>query len=154
MKGSTAHKILVWAALLLLAGAFGYAGVSKVLDPSEFQKSIDNYAVVPYPVAAAAALYLPYLEITLAVALLLPMPALRRPAALITLGLMGVFTLAYISTLARGLNIDCGCFGKASEGWPAWAILLRDAVLLLASGLVLYSTWPRRRLNNTSSPSL
>jgi hypothetical protein len=131
-----------WFCSLLLAAAFGYAGVTKALDPAAFQTSIDNYNLVPYGVAAAAALYLPWLEIAIALCLLTPRPAAaRRAAALATLGLMLVFTAAYVSTLARGLDIDCGCFGKAGQGWPAWAILLRDAVLLAAAA---YLTWRTR----------
>lgn len=133
------RKIIDWAAILLLAVAIGYAGVSKALDPSEFQKAIDRYNLVPYPVTAAAALYLPWLEICLAAALLLPLAAARRASSVVVLGLMLVFTTAYVSTLARGLNIECGCFGKVSQGWPAWAILLRDGVLLAAAARTFWN---------------
>jgi putative oxidoreductase len=95
---------------LVLAGLFFYAASQKLLDPAAFQTDIANFRLLPWALAGIAALYLPWLEIVCAVALLA-----RRPAAgLLLTVLMGIFTLAIAIAWARGLEISCGCFGATS----------------------------------------
>ena len=53
----------------------------------------------------------------------------RRVAALSALMLTGVFLLALGSAIARGLTIDCGCFGGDDAKGDLWMALLRDLTL-------------------------
>lgn len=91
----------------LLGGLFLYAGASKLADPAAFQIDIYNFALLPWAAAALAALYLPWLEIVCAGALI----AGKQAAGLLLAALMVVFTLAIAVAWARGLEISCGCFG-------------------------------------------
>ena len=57
----------------------------------------------------------------------------------LTAGLMAMFTALIGSALARGIDLDCGCFGALAPTEPVGALdLVRNLVLLgLASVLVV-----------------
>jgi len=46
---------------IIVGALFVYAGVVKIIDPVEFARDIDNYKLLPWPVAVGSALYLPWL---------------------------------------------------------------------------------------------
>jgi uncharacterized membrane protein YphA (DoxX/SURF4 family) len=107
-------------------GLFVYAGVLKALDPASFADDIGRYRLLPFFADAPLALYLPWLEITCGLALIAGLA--RRGALAVLLALTALFTLALASALARGLDLDCGCFGPAHPTAPALA-LARNFVL-------------------------
>lgn len=112
---------------LLLGGVFLWAGAVKALDVTAFAGQVAAYQLLPYSWNYAVAAMLPYVEL-LAGGLL--MGNLRvKPAALLTALLNALFVVVLVSVLARGLNIDCGCFGPDAGTTPLQA-LGRDLVLL------------------------
>lgn len=132
-------SIIAWLLRLGLAVVFVYAGAMKLADPAGFAEEIKDYRLVPAVVAPWGALYLPWLEIVVGLAVLIPRTA--RAAALIQAGLMAVFTVALMSAWYRGLDITCGCFGGgAGGGKPTNYLWLigRDLVLLLAAAWIAY----------------
>jgi uncharacterized membrane protein YphA (DoxX/SURF4 family) len=68
------------------------------------------YQLLPFDVAGAVGYGLPVLE--LAVGVLLILGLFTRVSAVIAGLLMVVFIIGIASAWARGLSIDCGCFGK------------------------------------------
>lgn len=112
---------------LLLGGVFLWAGVVKALDVPAFAGQVAAYQLLPYAWNYAVAATLPYIEL-LAGALLL-VNARVKPAALLTALLNALFVVVLFSVLARGLDIDCGCFGPDAGTTPLQA-LGRDLVLL------------------------
>ena len=107
---------LVWRILdVIVGGIFIYAGVVKVLDPIQFSNDIDNYQSLPWFVSVRLALYLPWLEIFCGIALAFRF--LHRGGLSILTALILVFIGATIAAKLRGLDISCGCFGHASQGW-------------------------------------
>jgi putative oxidoreductase len=125
--------IAIWAARLAIAAVFLYAAVPKIIDPPGFAKSIYNYQMMPDAVINPMALFLPWLELFTALALL-GVPALRRGALWLLGGMLVVFVVAISSAMARGLNIDCGCFSTTGEGTrAALPHLILDIVLLAAA---------------------
>ena len=137
MAGSAkTGPLMALLARILLAAAFLYAGGIKVLEPSEFALAIDNYRLLPYPAAAALALYLPWLEIACALGLFWPRFHLGALAVLV--GLCLVFGVAIASAVIRDLDIGCGCFGSDGGGRAALLFsLLRSAALALLGGWLL-----------------
>lgn len=132
-------KVMRWsktAIRLLLGGLFICAGTLKALAPGAFLKDIANYQILPQTVAFLVALYLPYLEILCGMSLLLKRFYLGALGLLG--GLMLVFIVALISAWARGLNIECGCFGSGGEPLPYSLTLARDVALLTA---LLFLGW-------------
>jgi hypothetical protein len=68
--------------------------------------------------------------------------------------LLLVFVGAVASAWARGLQIDCGCFGDGGQvaaGRTAYPVeILRDLALLLAA--LALARWPRSRLALAGAP--
>ncbi len=85
------------------------------------------------------AIYLPWLEISCAAALV-ALPAARRGALLIVAGMLVVFTLAIAWVVIRGQAIPCGCFGGDDSAAAGWWSLARNCGLLALTALALRST--------------
>jgi len=120
----------------ILAAAVGLiflvSGLIKAMNPAAFAIDIQNYRLLPWTWGVLLALYLPWVEILCAGALLLRIA--YRGALAIAAVLLGTFIIAYGSTRPRGLDIACGCFGHGvHRGY--WPLLIGDALLL---GLVLW----------------
>ena len=120
---------------LLLGGVFVWAGAVKALDVPAFAGQVAAYQLLPYAWNYAVAATLPYIEL-LAGALLLA--NLRvKPAALLLILLNVLFIIVLASVVARGLSIDCGCFGADAGTTPLQA-LGRDIVLVLLAVAVYW----------------
>ncbi len=120
----------------LLGGMFIYAGVVKFISPQSFADSIATFRLLPPQGINLLALWLPVFEMTLAVSLVVN---LAKKSALLGILLMtAVFAFALASAVARGLPVDCGCFGghgpSVSQNWVS---LGRD-LLLGGVAFVLY----------------
>lgn len=141
-EGTKTAELIARGARAALAAVFVYAGAVKALDPAEFALAIDNYRLLPFPLSAALALYLPWMEIVCGLGLL--RPRLRQGALSLLLLLCLIFTTALTSALARGLDVTCGCFGGSAGGrLPLLASLVRSVLLAAAAGLFLLR-WEKR----------
>ena len=119
---------------LILGGLFIFAGIAKIYDPGTFAVEVDRYQLVPWKICVATAYYLPWVEFLAGLSLFLR--SFERGALLLITLLLSVFTLALASALARGLNIDCGCFGNAFASTGTILPILRNLVLLLLTGIL------------------
>jgi len=130
------HKYFLWLIRLILGGIFFYSGAVKALDPLSFADNINQYELLPDSWINLVALTLPVFECL--VALLLVTGRFDRIASSALIGMCMVFAVALISAIARGLVIDCGCFGTSEpDKWSAWWALLRD-LCFLAGAAWLY----------------
>lgn len=138
-------RVLVTLVLLV-------AAVEKLRDPAAFGQAIERYRLLREWPSAVLALYLPWLELTLALAWWLPWT--RRQAGAVICGLLAVFTVAVVSVLVRGLDIRCGCFGERLDFSPPFA-LVRNILLLAAAGwiwLADLARWSRAQKRLRSRP--
>lgn len=124
---------------LIVGGTFVYAGVLKVVDPLAFAADILNFRIVGPEVAVLTALFLPWIEIVCGAFLVLGW--LRRASSLLISLMLAGFVVLVIVTIARGLDVDCGCFGALS-GKADWGLLVQDLVLMFMSLSILLA--PRR----------
>jgi uncharacterized membrane protein YphA (DoxX/SURF4 family) len=129
------------AARLVLGAVLVVAGAVKVGDPDASVRAVEAYELLPSAPATVVGWGLPFLEV--AIGLLLLVGLGTRPAALAGGVLMAVFIAAVASAWARGLTIDCGCFGGGGQVAPGQTAylqeILRDLGLLaLAGWLVRY----------------
>lgn len=124
----TLRTVVYHLCRLTLGGLFVYAGAIKADDVTAFAGSIAGYQILPYFGNYLVAATLPYIEVIAGVLLLVNRRV--RPAALLLAGLTLVFMAVLISVIARGLEIDCGCFGSGAHTTPT-AALLRDAGILV-----------------------
>jgi putative oxidoreductase len=118
---------------VVLGGLFFYAGLQKVLHPYEFAEAVLAYRLLPESLVGLAAAGLPWAEIAAGFCLVAGLKP--RSCLLILAGLVAVFLVVILITMARGLKIDCGC-GLFFQRQVGLAAVLEDAVLLIwAAGL-------------------
>lgn len=132
MSRSTAVR---FACRILPAALLLWAGLAKAFDRQGSILLVDSYDVLPEPLARVVASVLPWVEI--AVALLLVLGLFVRFAGIATALLATVFIAALAQAKARGLAIDCGCFGGGGPGaGVSWWDIARDIPIVLC-GLYL-----------------
>lgn len=120
-----------------LAGVLGYAGWTKVVDLTGSVQNVLAYELFSYEVARAVGVLLPVLELALALLLLLGL--LTRASAAVTAVLMVVFVAGIASAWARGLSIDCGCFGTGGPVAPEDTTYLTE--MLRDLGFLAMALW-------------
>jgi uncharacterized membrane protein YphA (DoxX/SURF4 family) len=126
---------LQWGVRLGVAGLFIYAAVPKLLDAAHFAEDINHYRMLPEALVGPLALGLPALELVAGLALLVP--AYTRGAALLCAAMLGMFAIAMAQSKLRGIDLECGCFGAASEARVSWTKVTLDlALAMLAAWLV------------------
>ena len=128
-------------ARLTLGGVLFAAGWLKIFTPAKSQMAVRAYEVLPISIANFLGIALPWFEVGLGVLLILGIGV--KLSALFGGGLMVVFIAAISQAWARGLSIDCGCFGGGGTVDPGetkyLSEILRDTGLaLLALYLVRY----------------
>ena len=126
---------------LVLGGVLFAAGWLKIFTPAKSQMSVRAYEVLPISIANFLGIALPWLEVGFGILLILGIAV--RLSAIVGGGLMIVFIAAISQAWARGLSIDCGCFGGGGTVDPGetkyLSEILRDTGLaLLALYLVRY----------------
>lgn len=104
--------IIGWIAQRVVGIIFVFAAVEKIVQTDTFAVTILRYQMVPEAVVNLIAIFLPWIELVVGMALLFGMKV--RPAAFLAGLLMLLFTFAVASAWFRGLNIECGCFGSAA----------------------------------------
>jgi uncharacterized membrane protein YphA (DoxX/SURF4 family) len=134
-------------ARLVLGGTLIAAGYLKFDELDKSKMAVRAYELLPVPLANFLGTTLPFFE--LGVGLLLVLGAATRITALLSAILMIAFMIGISQAWARGLSIDCGCFGGGGQVAPGEANyltpLLRDTGLaLLAIYLIKF---PRSRFS-------
>jgi uncharacterized membrane protein YphA (DoxX/SURF4 family) len=131
MSSSRSGAALNLLCRVVPAAVLLYAGAAKAFDRQDSILAVDAYDVLPEGAVRVVAAVLPWLEIALAALLILGL--FTRLAGAGTALLSLVFIAAMGQAKARGLQIDCGCFGGGGAGeGVSWFDLLRDVPLVLA----------------------
>lgn len=114
-----------------MAGIFIYASIDKVAQPAAFAKDVYNYQILPDSLINLTALVLPWLELFLGLCLL---AGIWLPGAVLAVnGLLLVFLATLLFNMARGLDVNCGCFstGADAAAMSTTYYLIRDIVFLV-----------------------
>jgi len=127
---------------LFLGGIFVYASFDKILHPFEFAEVVYNYQLLPDVLVNLASLFLPWLELLVGLSLIL---GVWLPGAVLICNLLlMVFFSTLVFNIARGLDIDCGCFtvsvGTSSGGHMLW-YLFRDGFFLFVGLFLFFSSF-------------
>ena len=127
------YTILIFR--ITLGALFVYASVDKILYPTSFADSVSSYQVVPRPLLNIVAITFPWCELVAGLFLLNGFKT--RSSNILIFLMLCLFNVLIISVLARGLQIDCGCFSSGSDpiGIPK---LLEDCGYLLMSLAIFY----------------
>jgi putative oxidoreductase len=136
MSGLLSNKWLQLALRLVLGAVFLYAGATKIQTPQAFADSIATFQLLPAELINLVAIALPIFEVLCGLLLILGWQ--KREIAFCLIVLTGFFAIFLIQGLARGLQIDCGCFGSGPpSATKTWISLGRDILLLIGS-VILY----------------
>lgn len=141
---ATVHRawpLLGLLARLLVGGVWLVAGWAKVSDPAASVRAVRAYQILPEAIVPAVGHGLPVLE--MCIGLLLVVGLAQRLAAAVSALLFVAFIVGISAAWARGLEIECGCFGgggpgdaNAADKYP-WEIA-RDVGLLVLSLLLAW----------------
>lgn len=118
----------VLVGLIMLAAA-----LSKIGDAGSFARQIGHYDVVPIGLIHLLAITLPWVELLAGLALVLGVHA--RSGAWLALAMVVVFTVMVAQAMARGLDIECGCFGTADATKVGTGKLI-ESFAIMATGVV------------------
>jgi uncharacterized membrane protein YphA (DoxX/SURF4 family) len=124
---------LLRAAQILTGIVFLLASLSKLGDLAAFAAQVHNYRILPVWSENLAAMTLPWIELLAGLSLIFRVRP--RAGAVVAAALLAVFTLAVGAAWARGLDFECGCFGKASASRIGLQKMLENAALLAVSWL-------------------
>lgn len=131
--------VLGLLARLVLGGALLLAGGLKIGNPSGSARAVQAYDVLPFELARVVGYGLPYVEVILG--LLLVLGLFTRASAVLGGLLMAVFVVGIAQAWARGLTIDCGCFGGggqvAADQTRYGSEILRDLGLALCGAYLV-----------------
>ena len=124
---------------LLAGGVFLYTGWAKIQDIDDTIRSVRNYQLLPEAVVPTVGSALPLVELILGT--LLVAGLLTRSTAVFTALVSLAFFIGVASAWARGLQIECGCFGNSgftSDPVPGYVreLVLNGAILLGCAWLV------------------
>ncbi len=117
---------------VVLGALFVWASWEKILYPARLAEDVANYAILPPLLVNLWSLFLPWLEMIGGLFLILGF--LTRSSSLVLSATLMSFIIAISINIARGTQIDCGCFGPGEE--LGWSTLLRD-LLMLAMGVLI-----------------
>ena len=135
------NKHVLCAFRLIIGGLFIYAGAIKIADPLGFARDIQNYRILPPAACLFIALALPWFEALSGAFLIVGI--FKRTSAWLLSFLLAGFIVLVIITMARGLDVDCGCFGSLSRKADA-RLILEDALMLFMALEVALSSPGRR----------
>ncbi len=137
--------VTILVARLAVGVVFVYASYDKILEPEKFANNIKNYDMLPYAVLAPFAIVLPWVEFFAGLFLILGFRT--RASALIAGGMLGMFIVALSRAVARGLDIECGCFSSEGGSKAGLERIVEDIGLLILVSLPLVFGGPRWALD-------
>jgi uncharacterized membrane protein YphA (DoxX/SURF4 family) len=144
-KFKVAQPWLTLLVRLTLGGVLLIAGAIKVPNLPKSAMAVRAYEVLPITLANFLGYTLPWIEIGLG--LLLIVGVLVKISGVLGALTMLTFIIAITQAWARGLSIDCGCFGGGGtinpEDTKYLSEIIRD-IGLMGMGIFLY-LYPKGR---------
>ncbi|WP_181781032.1 MauE/DoxX family redox-associated membrane protein [Pseudonocardia pini] len=124
-------------ARLGLAAVWLVSGLIKALDPAQTYVAVRAYDVLPREAVSVVAGVLPWFELALGLLLLVGIGT--RAVAALSAALLLVFIAGVTQAWARGLSIDCGCFGGGGAVEPGQTQYVQE--ILRDVGFLLLAAW-------------
>lgn len=148
LRWTTLRPWLSTVLRLALGTVWIAAGASKVTDLAESVRAVRAYRLLPEWAVPVVGAGLPFLEIALGLLLIVGFSI--RFGAVLSAVLLAVFIAGIVAASARGLQIDCGCFGGGGdlgegEQTAYTAEILRDVGLLALAAFLAW--WPDSRFS-------
>jgi uncharacterized membrane protein YphA (DoxX/SURF4 family) len=138
-KFDTYQPWITLLARLILGGVLLVAGALKVGNLQKSAMAVRAYELLPTAIANFLGYVLPWLEIGLGLLLILGVAV--SISGLFGAIIMFAFIIAIAQAWARGLSIDCGCFGGGGPVDPSQTKYLSEIIRdigLFGLGIFLY----------------
>ncbi len=128
----------VFFARMIVGVIFIYASWDKIMHPAAFSEAIGNYHMLPFGLENLMGLIMPWLELFVGICLIAGI--MVDGAAVMSAVMMVVFIVAISQALARGIDIDCGCFSVSEGGGETISFrrLIEDFIYLALSLVILF----------------
>ena len=140
-RNTVTYRVIELAARIVVGLVFLLYGLDKIAHPDDFARAIANYRLLPEALVNLVAVTLPWVE--LACGLLLLAGQWVRSAALVSAFLLCVFVVAVSITLARGLDINCGCLNTDAGRKVGVRLLVEDLLLIGAAAFLVLKAGDR-----------
>ena len=137
---------------LFLGGFYLLAGAFKIKDPGAFAEAVGNFRLVPHELTNLVAITLPWIEG--AAGLFLILGIWEKASVWLINALTFVFIAGITSAIARGLNIDCGCFGTVGARKVGLTAVAEDAALLACGLWLVWKIRDNRTRSTTPQAAL
>jgi uncharacterized membrane protein YphA (DoxX/SURF4 family) len=128
MPNALRHAWTIRACQFVTGAIFAFSGLAKIGDLGSFALQVHNFRLMPIALENLTAMTLPWVEIVVALALIFGIRS--RAGALLSAGMLVLFTVAVISAVARGLDFECGCFGTADASHVGLRKILENLGML------------------------
>lgn len=138
----TALDLVGLASRLILGGVLLVAGAIKVVDFPASVLAVRAYKLLPYEPIDLNTVFgygLPVVEVLVGVLLILGL--FTRACGAIGGLLMAMFIFGISSAWARGMSLDCGCFGGGGEIDAAKAVAAYPWEIARDLGLLALGVW-------------
>lgn len=120
-----------------LAAVWLISGAIKAADPNQTYAAVLAYKVLPVGLVSPVATILPFLEIAFGLLLLVGIG--QRLMGVLSGLLLLVYIAGVAQSWARGLSIDCGCFGGGGQVAAGQTQYLQE--ILRDIGFVVLAAW-------------
>jgi len=129
MKNFLQNKNVILVSRILFALIFLFSAILKIHDPASFLKTMNNYNLLPLTYINLFVIIIPWIEFVSGLLLLFNL--YPKENSLILLVLLFIFTVAVLTALSRGIDINCGCFGNVFFQGTNWLKIFENIILFL-----------------------
>ena len=126
---------MTYAAALLLAGVFAWAGAAKLRDARVTERTFRAFGLVAPGTLART---VPIVELGLA-AVLVVVP---WAGGMLALAVLAAFSTILVRAMRAGVDVGCGCFGTAKRAPVSFVELVRNGLLAGLAVAALFADGP------------
>ncbi len=137
MKKLLNNEYVLLICRIIVGLMFIVVGVGKIANPEEFAQEIANYQILPYLFVNITAIIVPWIELFAGILLLLGVQT--KSSSIVIAVMTVVFTIAVIIAIAKGLNIECGCYSNIASQQVGLPKVLENIGLLILTFIIILS---------------
>lgn len=128
---------------------FLLAGMAKLPQQSDFEQVVRAYTILPSRLVAPVARLIPLAEVAIGTLLLVGLEV--RAVAGVAASALSIFSAAAVINLARGRDLDCGCYAVGAPRKVTWLLVARNGILIVAAAIVAAAAPPTLALDGIVS---